>query len=231
MMARYYSAHATRSNFRLLKGTYGHIDTRAGLACESTSCRRARHSMESAGMRYMNRSVRTKLLVIGAMVGISIVAAGCRGGDGMTDAQLVRPDSAQQLAFGARLTLTDFGVARAMLVADSALIHDEGLRMDLRRVRLTFVDTAGDSIGTLHADRAMYDVSTSTLDATGGVLVSGPNGRVLRTSHLVYDPIADLLRSDSSYTFTQVSPTRESSGQGFESDPRLLQVGKPKPKQ
>ena len=179
----------------------------------------------------VNSSATRKLLLATVLVGTSIAVTACRGGDGMTDAQLARADSAQQVAFGARLTLTDSGVARATLVADSALIHDEGLRMDLRRVRLTFVDTAGDSIGTMHADRAIYDVRTSSLDATGGVLVSAPNGRVLRTSRLVYDPIADLLRSDSSYMFTQATPARESSGNGFESDPRLLQVGKPKPKQ
>jgi hypothetical protein len=101
--------------------------------------------------------------------------------------------------------------------------------MDLRRVRLVFVDTAGDSLGSLSAERAMYDVRTSRLEASGAVSVTAASGRVLQTTQVSYDPLTDLLRSDSSYTFTQATPARQSTGQGFESAPQLSQVGRPKP--
>jgi hypothetical protein len=170
------------------------------------------------------------LATVGVVVG-SVIAAGCRVGDSSANSPVVGPDSAPQLAFGARLTLTDSGIARAMLVADSAFVFEEGLRFDLRRVRLVFVDTLGDSTGSMNAARASYDVRTSRLDASGEVSVSGPNGRVLQTGQVSYDPLENLLRSDSSYTFTQATPARQSSGQGFESDPSLVQVGRPKPPQ
>jgi LPS export ABC transporter protein LptC len=165
-----------------------------------------------------------------ALLATAVVAAACRGEDAVTNAP-VGLDSAQQVAFGARLTLTDSGVARATLVADSALIYEEGLRMDLRRLRLVFVDTAGDSIGSMNAERAIYDVRTSKLVASGAVSVTAPNGRVLQTPQLTYDPLSELLRSDSSYTFTQATPSRQASGQGFETDPRLSQIGRSRPKQ
>lgn len=182
-------------------------------------------------MQSMKTTVSMRALTVLGFLAGSVVVAACRGGDGTANAPVVGPDSALQVAFGARLTLTDSGVARATLVADSALLYEEGLRMDLRRIRLVFVDTAGDSVGSMNAARGSYDVRTSRLDATGEVSLTSSNGRVLQTSQVTYDPLTDVLRSDSSYTFTQSAPARQSSGQGFESSPSLAQVGRPKPRQ
>lgn len=135
-------------------------------------------------------------------------------------------DTAAQLAFGTRLTLTDSGVARARLHADSAYIHDDGLRFDLRRVHVLFVDSTGDSLSAMFADRGWYDVRSGVLDVSGSVSIVGAAARTLQTTHTVYDPAANVLRSDSSYTFTQGTPARQSAGQGFESEPRLTGIGR-----
>ena len=156
-------------------------------------------------------------------------AAACRGGDSVTDAA-AQQSGPYQIAFGARLTLTDSGVARATLVADSAHIHDDGLRMNLHGVRMVFVDTAGDSTGALTADRAVFSVPTSQLDASGAVSITA-GSRVLQTPWVLYTPVGNLLRTDSSYTLNVGTPPRQSSGTGFESTPDLLQVGRPRPKQ
>jgi hypothetical protein len=106
-------------------------------------------------------------------------------------------DSADQLLFGARSMLTYRGVSRGVLTADSAYVLDEGNRFDLRRVQVTFVDTAGVERGGITARAGMYHVPSARLELRGEVVMVSRNGRRTESETLVYDVARDRVVSDS----------------------------------
>lgn len=178
-----------------------------------------------------NSTIRLKSHVL------SIALLGAVGCDWQRNSDVGAADSAiaaggaPQLAFGASLTITHDGVAKAILRADSAFVQEEGLRFDLRRVAVTFLDSLGEGVSTLNAERGTFVVEGSQLELSGQVLVTGAGERQLRTTHAIFDPAANVLRSDSSYVLTQATPARQSEGTGFVADPRLLRVRAPEQQQ
>lgn len=134
-------------------------------------------------------------------------------------AKPVIPDSADQLIFGLRTILQDRGVNRGVLLADSALVYEEGTRLELRRVNVTFFTGAGVKDGVLTSREGTYNARLSRLDARGDVVVLREDGKRLTSPQLVYDQARNQVFSDSAFVLTQ--PRRQISGIGFESDPRL----------
>ena len=175
---------------------------------------------------------KTSLFIVGASVIGTLLSACDWQRPGSAEQLLVKPppDSAPQLAFGATLTLTHEGVVKARLRADSAYVYGEGLRMELRGVRMAFVDTGGDSISTATAKQGRYDVKQSLLEISGSVSVVSSTGKTLQTARAFFDPETNTLRGDSSYTLSEQAPARQSSGTSFELAPALTKVVRPRPK-
>jgi LPS export ABC transporter protein LptC len=131
----------------------------------------------------------------------------------------VIPDSADQLIFGLRTIMQDRGVNRGLLLADSALVYEEGTRLELRRVNVTFFTGTGVKDGVLTSREGTYNARLSRLDARGDVVVLREDGKRLTSPQLVYDQARNQIFTDSSFVLTE--PKRQISGIGFESDPRL----------
>ncbi|MEN9591694.1 MAG: hypothetical protein RJA21_146, partial [Gemmatimonadota bacterium] len=79
---------------------------------------------------------------------LMLSAAACAKAKGKTQvkakaAKSAIPDSADQIIFGFRTFLTDQGVSKGVLLADTALSYDEATRMELRRVNVTFYTSVG----------------------------------------------------------------------------------------
>ena len=123
---------------------------------------------------------------------------------------------------GLRHAMTNGGVRRAQLLADTAFFYDEGNRVELRKVRTVFFTDAGDSNATMTARRGTYDQRQQKLDGRGDVVLQSTDGRRLTSPHLVYDRIANQVTSDTSFVFT--SPGRTMSGIGLRTDPQLRNV-------
>ena len=66
-------------------------------------------------------------------------------------------DSAEQVMIGVRMLLTDRGVQRGELFADTAYVFDDQTRFELRKVRATFNTATGTKDGVLSADRGRYN--------------------------------------------------------------------------
>ena len=85
-----------------------------------------------------------RLLLVAVAIGA--VGAACSevqeapGASGSGDIML---DSADHVAFGFRTSITDGGVLRAEVYADTALFFDQNTRATLRQVRGEFFDEAG----------------------------------------------------------------------------------------
>ena len=171
----------------------------------------------------MNARQRGKRLAVGVIVVAANVAAGCRGSaDAPGTARDALPDSADQVMIGLRHQMTNGGVRRARLYADTAYFYDEGNRIELRNVRTVFFTEAGDSNATMTGRQGTYDVRQQKLDGRGNVVLVSVDGRRLTSPHLVYDRIANQVTSDTAFDFTE--PGRQLRGIGLRTDPQLRNV-------
>lgn len=131
-------------------------------------------------------------------------------------------DSAGQVMYGARFNLTDGGVLRAQLTADTAYFFDDNTRVELRPVNTTFFTTTGTKSAVLTSRRGTYRTNTGQMVARGDVDVISTDGRRLRSEELAYDQTRNEISSDSAFVLTE--PSRRLEGVGFRSDPNLQNV-------
>jgi LPS export ABC transporter protein LptC len=131
-------------------------------------------------------------------------------------------DSADQVMFGTRFNLTDKGLSRAELVADTAYFFDENTRIELRTMEVTFFTTSGARDAYLTARRGTYQTRGGIMVARGDVVVITEEGRRLETPELRYDQTMNEVASDSAFVITE--PGRRLAGIGFRSDPNMQNV-------
>jgi LPS export ABC transporter protein LptC len=131
-------------------------------------------------------------------------------------------DSADQVMFNARFNLTDKGLARAELNADSAFFFDDNTRVELRNVGLTFFTTSGARDAYLTSRRGTYLSRSGNMVARDSVIVVTEEGRRLVSPELRYDQTANQISSDSAFVLTE--PGRRVEGVGFRSDPNMQNV-------
>jgi LPS export ABC transporter protein LptC len=153
-----------------------------------------------------------------------LAAAACPRAKGKTPVKTkatktVIPDSADQIIFGGRIFLTDQGVSKGVLLADTILNYDDGTRMELRRVNVTFYTSVGVKDGVLTSKAGTYNARLSRLDARGDVVVVRDDGKRLSSPQLVYDQVRNQIFTDSAFVLNE--PSRPFTGLGFESDPQL----------
>jgi LPS export ABC transporter protein LptC len=132
------------------------------------------------------------------------------------------PDSAEQLMFGVRFKMTDAGVQRAELQADTGLLYGQGTRTELKKVNTTFYTVTGEKNATLTSREGTYLLRVGSMEARGNVVVTSTDGKRLETPQLRYDPTRNEISSDSAFVLTE--PDGVTSGIGFVSDPRMTQV-------
>lgn len=131
-------------------------------------------------------------------------------------------DSADQVMFGAKFNLTDKGVSRARLNADTAFFFDENTRVELEKVHTTFFTTAGVQDAVLTSRRGTYNTRLGSMVARQNVVVVSQDGRRLTTSELIYNQPRNEISSDSA--FVLMEPNRRLEGVGFRSDPNMNNI-------
>ena len=131
-------------------------------------------------------------------------------------------DSADQVMFGAHFNLTDKGLARAEMLADTAYFFDDNTRIELRKVETTFYTTSGARDAYLTSLRGTYNTRSGLMIARGNVVVITEEGRRLSTPHLRYDQSTNEISSDSAFVLTE--PGRRLEGIGFRSDPNMQNI-------
>ena len=131
-------------------------------------------------------------------------------------------DSAEQVMLDVRALLTDRGVQRGEMFADTAYVFDDQTRFELRKVRATFNTSTGTKDGVMSADRGRYSTRDQTLEGFGNVVIVTNEGRRLTSPHIKFMQNANEVSSDT--TFTLVEPGRNVSGIGFRADPQLTRI-------
>lgn len=131
-------------------------------------------------------------------------------------------DSADQVMYGVRTTLTSGGVSRAQLHADTAYFFDENTRAELENVQTTFFTTTGVRDAVLTSRRGTYNTRLATMVARKNVVVVSEDGRRLETPELIYNQGKNEISSDSAFVLTE--PNRRLEGIGFRSDPNMNNI-------
>lgn len=151
------------------------------------------------------------------------VLAGCReAGNTAVPKIATTADSADQIFYKLRTLLTDRGVMRAELLADTGYAFDENTRYELRVVATTFFSSDGAKNGTLTAQRGTYNTRANVMEARQNVVITGVDGKRLTSPMVRFEQFRNLIVSDS--PFVLLEGERRVEGIGFESDPQMLNV-------
>jgi len=163
--------------------------------------------------------VRRYVLGLGLAVALT---ASCKQEEsaGIVIAEGTLLDSADQVAFGSRTLVTDAGLLRAEIFADTTMFLDHNARIVMRVVHGDFFSAQGSKDATMTAQRAQYDTRNLQLEAWGNVIVTAVDGRVLKSSMLHFNSQQNQMSSDSAFTLLEPDG-KEVRGVGFEADPNL----------
>lgn len=167
------------------------------------------------------RSRLARLYGLAAVLLVAAAAGACGepGGPPITESNPLA-DSAEQVLYGVTAPLTAMGVNKGSLRSDSAFFFEDGTRMELFGVHVTFYDQLGRQDGELTSRRATYHTTRGVMEAREDVVVTNEEGRRLTTPQLRYLANEDQVSSDSAFVVT--SPDGERlEGIGFTSDPNL----------
>lgn len=128
-------------------------------------------------------------------------------------------DSAEQVLFDVHSVMTEHGVKRGDLFADTVFVFNDQTKFVLRRVRGAFTTETGAPNGTMKGERGLYDLRTQTVEGFGNVVVTSTDGKTLSSNHLKYVQATNLVSSDSAFTMRRKADIQR--GIGFTSDPNL----------
>jgi LPS export ABC transporter protein LptC len=138
------------------------------------------------------------------------------------------PDTADQVMEGFSHYVTNQGVRRSRVEADTAFFYEAAQSNDLRNVRVVFYDLQGGEGSTLTAKRGRYYWQDGKMEAHGDVVVVSPDGRRLRTESLRYDNASNMIWTDKPFRFERGTEYLE--GNSFRSDPDFRNVVTDRPR-
>ena len=140
-------------------------------------------------------------------------------------------DSADQVMFKMSTKITNEGVLRSYVEADTAYIYQRTQMMDLRRFTARLLDEKGNLKSTLTADQGLYTTYSNKLDARGHVVITSVDGDRIQTEHLIYDKMANQVLIDTAFVYD--SPKGRLIGNDLVSDIDFnnVTVGQPRGRQ
>lgn len=181
-----------------------------------------------------HRPLRARLATVARLWACAPVAVAAACGDDRPDAvaavaaAAMAADSADQLIIGMTHYITENGVRKAYLEADTAFFYENTGRAELRRVRVTFFGPSGDTSSVVTSRLGSYETRTSRMEAREDVVVVLSNGGRLTTSVLRYDQARNEVSTDQHYVY--VGPDQNTEGEGFVTDPALSTIRTSRPR-
>ena len=159
---------------------------------------------------------------------LCLMAGACKSGTPVTATQVVL-DSADQVLLGMSHYVTDAGVLRARVRADTAYFFSNSQRAELRNVHVTFYDATGRETSTLTSKEGTHHWRTGDMEARGNVVVvRGRDGATMRTAAMNYNQARNEVSSDKSFIWDE--PGRHVEGDGFTSDPEFKKITAKRPR-
>lgn len=157
-----------------------------------------------------------------------LVLAACKNGTRVTATQAVL-DSADQVLIGMTHYVTDAGVQRARVRADTAYFFSGTQKAELRTLHVTFYDALGRPTSTLTAREGTQYWRAGDMQARGNVVVvRDKDGGTMRTEVMNYNQARNEVTSNKPFVFD--APDRHIVGEGFTSDPEFKNITAKRPR-
>jgi LPS export ABC transporter protein LptC len=137
-------------------------------------------------------------------------------------------DSADQVLEGFSHYVTNEGILRSRVEADTAFFYEPTQITELHNVKVVFFDIKGAESSTLTAKRGIYRWQDGSMESSGSVVVVSPDGRRLATDVLRYENATNLIVTDRPFTFDRGEEHLE--GNSFRSDPDFRNVVTDRPR-
>ncbi|HUH13192.1 MAG TPA: LPS export ABC transporter periplasmic protein LptC, partial [Longimicrobiales bacterium] len=125
-----------------------------------------------------------------------------------------------QVIEGVTFTVTQEGVRQALLVADTAYMHQDSSVVDLVGMDLRVFDEAGRENAHVTSATGVLNTRTQAMTARGNARLVTSDGSTITTEELHYDPAGNRIWSDMPTVMVQRGGTRV-EGTGFTSDPEF----------
>jgi LPS export ABC transporter protein LptC len=159
--------------------------------------------------------------LIGLLVAAVLLSA-CESTGARPTTIVQASDTADQVLEGFSHYVTNQGVRRSRVEADTAYFYENTQVTDLRKVKVTFYDIKGAESSTLTSRTGTYRWQDGAMQADGNVLVVTPDGKRLTTETLKYDNATNTISTDKPFVFDQ--PGQHMTGNSFRSDPDFQNV-------
>lgn len=151
----------------------------------------------------------------------------CKNTTPVTATQAVL-DSADQVLLGMSHYVTELGVLRARVRADTAYFFSNSQRAELRNVHVTFYDLTGRPTSTLTSKEGTHNWRSGDMEARGNVVVvRDKDGATMRTEVMYYNQVKNEVSSDKAFEWQE--PGRHVVGDGFTSDPEFKNITAKRP--
>ena len=137
-------------------------------------------------------------------------------------------DSADQVLEGFSHYVTNDGVRRSRVEADTAYFYENTQVTQLRKIRVVFFDAQGQESSTLTAKSGTYRWQDGSMEADSSVVVVSPDGRRLTTETLKYDNPTNTISTNVRFSFDRGGEHLE--GNSFRSDPDFRNVVTDRPR-
>jgi LPS export ABC transporter protein LptC len=167
-------------------------------------------------------------VLFSALSALSAFTASCEDTGVRPTTTVQASDSADQVLEGFSHYVTNDGVRRSRVEADTAFYYEPTQITELRKVKVVFFDIKGTEGSTLTARRGTYRWQDGSMEATGNVLVVSPDGRRLSTESLRYDNATNQIMTDKRFSFDKGEEHLE--GNSFRSDPDFKNVVTDRPR-
>ncbi len=162
------------------------------------------------------------------VIAVVLASTGCEDTGARPTTTVQAPDSADQVLEGFSHFVTNQGVRRTRVEADTAYFYESTQVTQLRNVKVTFYDLRGEEGSTLTSKRGTYRWQDGSMEANDNVVVVSPDGRRLATATLKYDNASNTISTDKQFTFDR--GTEHLVGNSFRSDPDFKNVVTDRPR-
>lgn len=159
-----------------------------------------------------------------ALALLGVAAAGCKDGNtGPRAPDQYRDLPADYVLLGVQQYLTEDGVRRATLNADTAFVYVDSSKVDLRKVHLLLFEQDGKNAADLVSKTGELNQRTNAMVARGNVvLVAQGTGDRIETQELHYDP--NTHKVWSTVQTTRIQNGARTTGDGFTADDQFKNV-------
>ncbi len=133
-------------------------------------------------------------------------------------------DTVDQIISGFVYRVTSDNILLSTVTGDSAWYSQVSRTYLIKGMQVTFPDSTGRIVSTITSKQGTFRTMDNALDARDSVVGTTPDGKVLRTEHLIWSRANNEIASDTAFTLTSPRDPTLIRGASFTATPDFEQV-------